>query len=129
MEVGDGEEVLEGRTEEGVEERGLVAEVVVVGITVGVVVVGRVCEEVPLPGTVEREEPEPEEVLTTLEEAEQSVVPTWTGKGADCEVAPVLSRSKSPRFWPAATVTTHVKDVPVKLSQEKRAGAEGVSPG
>lgn len=44
--------------------------------------------------------------------------PAKTVKGADCEEAPVLSRSNSPRLVPAETVTTQVNEVPVILSQE-----------
>jgi len=55
--------------------------------------------------------------------------PAWTVKGADCEVAPLVSRSKSPRFWPAETVTIQVNELPVRLSQETIAGPVGLSPG
>jgi len=118
--------VVEVRTEVGL-ERGLVVVVVVVGV---VVVNVRGGVEVLLPGNVEMEEPEePEGEPPVSEEAEQSVVPTWTVKGADCELAPVVSRINSPKLWPAETVTIQVNDEPVRLSQEKRAGPEGLSPG
>jgi hypothetical protein len=116
--VGVGEEVLEGRTEEGVEVGGFVVVVVITVeevVILVVVVVGVTEETVELP---EREE-EPEGETTELEEAGQSVdEPGWTVKGADCEEAPVLSRSNSPRLVPAETGTTQVNEVPVRLSQE-----------
>ena len=55
--------------------------------------------------------------------------PAWTVKGADCEVAPVVSRSKSPILWPEEMVTIQVNEVPVKLSQDERAAPDGLSPG
>jgi hypothetical protein len=70
--VGVGEEVLEGRTEEGVEVGGFVVVVVITVeevVILVVVVVGVTEETVELP---EREE-EPEGETTELEEAGQSV--------------------------------------------------------
>ena len=74
MGVGVGEEVLEGRTEEGVEVGGFVVVVVMIVeevVVLVVVVVGVTEETVELP---EREEEEPEGETTELEEAGQSVV-------------------------------------------------------
>jgi len=68
--------------------------------------------------------------LTELVEFEQVVtVPACTVKAADWEVAPVWSRSNSPRDVPAGSVTIQVNVVPVRLDQEKRAGEEGLPPG
>ena len=50
-------------------------------------------------------------------------------KGADWEVAPVWSRSSSPRLVPEGSVTSQVNEVPFKPDQEKRAGEEGLLPG
>ena len=50
-------------------------------------------------------------------------------KGADCEVAPVVSRIKSERLVPAEMATFQVNEVPDRLSQERIAGAVGLSPG
>jgi len=107
------------------EEGGFVEEVwVVAGVEEGV----DTDKELLLPGTVEREVPAGE--LPMFEEAEQVVdVPAWTWKGAVCTVLPVESRREMSRLVPAATVTTQVNEVPVRLSQEKRAGAEGLAPG
>jgi len=51
--------------------------------------------------------------------------PGWTVKEGDCEVAPVVSRSKSERLWPAGMVTSQVNEVPVRLSQERIGGSVG----
>jgi len=133
VEEGEVEVPVDVRTEEGlvVEDGGLVVVVPVVEVVVRM----RDDRELPevkellllLPGSVEREEPAG--VVTELEEFEQSVVPDCTVKGADCEVAPVWSRSNSPRDWPAETVTTQVNEVPVRPLQEKRAAEEGLFPG
>ena len=55
--------------------------------------------------------------------------PAWIVKGADCEVAPVVSRSKSPMLVPEEMVTTQVNEVPVRFSQDKRAAPDGSLPG
>jgi hypothetical protein len=122
--VGLGEEVLVGRTEDGVEVGGLVMEeVVVVGVG------GRL--ELTTLLVPEGREEEPEGRLAELEEETGQLVvePDWTMKGADCEEAPVESRSNKPRLVPAGTGTIQVNEVPVRPSQEKRAGEEGLSPG
>jgi len=121
--VGDVEEVDEDLTEETeeTEERGLVVVVVgVVGVVVGVREEMELTEirELLLPETVEGVTPE----LVPEEDVGQSVVePAFTVKAADCEVAPVVSRSNNPILVPAAISTTQVNEVPVRLSQEMRA--------
>lgn len=114
MELG---EVLVDRTEVGEEvELGgfVVEEVLVVEVLVRVELTRLVLVLLKDP-----EEEEPEARLEELEETGQLVVePGWTVKGADCEEAPVVSRSNSPRLVPEATGTTQVNEVPVRLSQE-----------
>jgi len=109
-------EVLVERTEVGEEmELGgfVVEDVLVVEVLVRVELTRLVLLKDP-------EEEEPEARLEEeLEETGQLVVePGWTEKGADCEEAPVVSRSNNPRLVPEATGTTQVNEVPVRPSQE-----------
>ena len=57
------------------------------------------------------------------------LLPACTVKAADWEVAPVWSRSNSPRDVPPGSATVQVNEVPVSPDQEKRAGEEGLPPG
>lgn len=122
--VEEGEDVLDGRTEDGLEEvRGFVVVVEVEGVEV----VDGIEVDVEFKEPLLLRSEELGGILMELE-AEQVLVPGCTVKGADWEVAPVWSRSNSPRLVPAGSVTSQVNEVPVRLDQEKREGEEGLVP-
>lgn len=102
----------------------------VVGVVVVEPAAGVLVEEV-VAGVEVVDPPAAEEVVLPAadEPLRQEEPPSWTVKGAEEAVAPVLSRRLRPREVPEVMLTVHVSEVPDCWPKLIRAAAEGCPPG